>query len=98
MSTAVFKRLPVTASKMAVYEKVKVYRDSAGAAVKALEASYSNPKPLNRALEVSVQEVNFLEIESLKPQPVNLNLTNKSRDLDPYLTPIIRDLRKAFFP
>ena len=97
MSTAVFKRLPVAASKLRVFEKVKIYRDAAGAAVKVPEPAVV-AKPLNKALEAAVQEVTFLETETLKPQPVNLKLTNKHRDTDPYLTPLIRDLSAAYFP
>ena len=96
MSTAVYKRLPIAASKLRVFEKVKIYRDAAGAAPRALEPAWT-AKPLNKALEAAVQEVSFLETETLKPQPVDLTLTNKSRDSDPYLSPIIRDLTKAYF-
>jgi len=96
MSTAVFRRLPVAALKMRVFEKVKIYRDAAGAAARALEPA-SAAKPLNRALEAAVQDVTFLETETLRPQPVDLALTNKSRDSDPYLSPLIRDLSKAYF-
>ena len=96
MSSAVFKRLPVAASKLAIYEQVKVYRDAGGAAVHAMETSVT-AKPLNKALQAAVQEINFLETETLHPQPVNMKLTNQARDSDPYLSPFIRDLTVAFF-
>ena len=79
MSTAVFKRLPIAASKLGVFEKVKIYRDAAGAAPRALEPAVV-AKPLNKALEAAVQDVTFLETDTLRPQPVDLSLTNKSRD------------------
>ena len=97
MSTAVYKHLPVAASKLRIFERVKIYRDAAGAAPKAMEAAVG-AKPLNKALEAAVQDITFLEIETLTPQPVNLSLSNKSRDSDPYLLPTIRELMRVYFP
>jgi hypothetical protein len=96
MSTAVYRRIPVAAARMKVFERIKIYRDAAGAAPTSLEPRFT-AKPLNKALDSAVQEVNFLEIDMGKPQPVNQALRNKSRDLDPYLSPFIRDLSEAFF-
>ena len=96
MSTAVFKRLPVAAAKMQLFERVKIYRDCAGAAPKVLKSAVS-ATPLHKALAVAVQEITFLESETLQPQPVNLNLKNVDRDTDPYLSPVIRDLSLAYF-
>ena len=97
MSTAVFKRLPVAAWRVNVFERTKIYRDAAGAAPRALEPTIS-AKPLHVALTDAVQDVTFLESETLKPQPVDLSLNNKSRDTDPYLLPYIRDLMDVYFP
>ena len=96
MSTAVFKRIPVAAARVKVFEKVKIYRDAAGAAPTVPEPLFT-VKPLNKALECAVREVKFLEIDMSKPQPVNRALRNKNRDLDPYLSPFIRDLSEAYF-
>ena len=81
---------------MQIFEKMKIYRDCAGAAPKVSEAAVTE-KPLHNALAAAVQEVGFLESETLNPQPVDLTLRNSHRDTDPYLSPLIRDLTSAYF-
>ena len=97
MSTAVYRRLPVAAWRMNVFERAKIYRDAAGAAPRPLEATIT-AKPLHMALTHAVQEVTFLETETATPQPVDLTLNNKARDTDPYLLPYLRDLTDVYFP
>jgi hypothetical protein len=96
MSTAVFKRLPVAAWRMNVFERTKIYRNAAGAAPRSLEPAIV-AKPLHVALTDAVHDVTFLESETLKPQPVDLTLNNKSRDTDPYLLPYLRDITEIYF-
>jgi hypothetical protein len=97
MSTAVYRRLPVAAWRMNVFERTKIYRDAAGAAPRPLEATIAS-KPLHMALNHAVQDVTFLESETSTLQPVDLTLNNKTRDTDPYLLPYIRDLMDIYFP
>jgi hypothetical protein len=97
MSTAVYRRLPVAAWRMNVFERTQIYRDAGGAAPRPLDAAVTM-KPLHMALNHAVQEVTFLQKETSKPQPVDLTLNNKSRDTDPYLLPYLRDLMDVYFP
>ena len=95
MSTAIYRRLPVAASKMEIFEKIKIYRDAAGAAPKILHPSIAKLE-IHQALVNSVMDVTFLQNQILKPSPVDLTLTNKHRDTDPYLTPWINDITKIY--
>ena len=97
MSTAVYRRLPVAAWRVNVFERTKIYRDASGAAPRTLEATIA-AKPLHIALTHAVQDVDFLQSESATPQPVDGTLKNKSRDTDAYLVPYIRDLMDVYFP
>jgi hypothetical protein len=57
-----------------------------------------HPVPLHTALDHAYTEIKFLESETLQPQQVDLQLTNKSRSTDPYLSEIVQDLMSRYFP
>ena len=99
MSTAVYRKVLGSGAggRVKVFEQTRIYREASGAAPKELRGAFT-AQPLHFALDSAVTEVKFLQSETLQAQPVNLTLTNKMRDTDPYLTPLIRKLTKVYFP
>jgi hypothetical protein len=91
MSSAIYKRLPVAASKLAVFERIGIHRNAAGASPAQMDFKISK-KPLHLALNAAVQDVIFLEGRA----NIDHNLKNSDRETDPYLSQWVADLNKLY--
>ena len=95
MSSAVYR--PVQSFRgVQIFERLKVYRDQSGAASRNLNPRVQ-AQPLHFALDSAVTEVRFLESETSMPQPIDLTLTNKSKETDPYLNAYLTALYQTHF-
>lgn len=93
MSTAVFTRVGKNQ-----FAKLRVYRDFGGASVKNdFVGPITEKRPLHQAIPAAITQVDFLEADNLSGVPLNTNLTNATRDTDPYLAQHVRDLHKVYF-
>ncbi|EEQ98450.1 hypothetical protein Pmar_PMAR001949 [Perkinsus marinus ATCC 50983] len=90
---AVFKRIPLAAKGVQVYQvSSATYR--AGAAL-GMDLSVTK-KPLNQALDAAIHKPQFLQVDTLKGIPVDTSLSQSSL-VDPYLSRYIADLSGVYF-
>ncbi len=93
MSTAIFQRVGKDA-----FQKLRVYRDFGGAAVKnEFVGAVNSKRPIHQAVQSAITHVEFLESDNLSGIPLNTKYTNATRDSDPYLAQHLRDLSKVYF-